>query len=540
MSKTSSRFSRRDILSSAATLAAAAVLAPPFSQPLEARPRFATNPFMFGVASGDPLPDGVVLWTRLGADLEDAETWGLAEPSYKLWWALYDAEAPGRAVAQGDAVAAREKGYAVHVEAGGLQPGHRYTYRFWCGDEESPLGLTKTAPPPGLDAKLRFGFCSCAEYENEFFHAYRAMAEADLDFAVHLGDYIYESAYEHFRIKFGRPTARRLRYDRYTDAMEPIRIASLGQFRRRYAEYRMDADLAEAHRVMPWIVTWDDHEVDNDYAALTPLKGDAAEFAAKRKNGYQAYFENMPIRLSALPVVGDARQLYRRFDFGKLLRLHVLDERQYRDAQACKPGGVLIDPAQCPDLAAERHMLGAQQLDWLKDGLANSPALWNVLAQGIMFTPADARVKDEEPLKVWHDAWSAYPWAQGNVMSLLEQNGAKNPVFITGDIHSHWVTKVRRRGADGKWGPTLAPEFVGTAISSGLNDRPDAERRNDDVVVFHNGKRHGYCLVEASAAEFKTTMVMMAKDAREPEAKPIADHSWAYKVEPGKRDPVRV
>lgn len=534
------RFSRREILARASTLAAASVLAPPLVNPLEAKPRFNANPFLFGVASGDPLPDGVVLWTRLAADLEDFETWGLAEPSYKLWWAVYDVETPGRAVAQGDAVAAREKGYAVHVEAGGLQPGRRYSYRFWCGDEESPLGLTKTAPAAGADAKLRFGFCSCSEYENEFFHAYRAMVEANLDFAVHLGDYIYEAPYEHFRIRAGRPTARRLRYDRYTDAMEPIRIATLGQFRRRYAEYRMDADLAEAHRVMPWIVTWDDHEVDNDYAALIPLKGDAAAFAVTRKNGYQAYFENMPIRLSPLPVAGDARQLYRRFDFGKLLRLHVLDERQYRAEQACKPGGVLIDPAQCPELAAERHMLGAQQMDWLADGLKQSPALWNVLAQGVMFTPADGRREDAEPPKVWHDAWSGYPWAQGAVISLLEANAGKNPVFITGDIHSHWVTKVRRRMPDGKFGPTLAPEFVSTAISSSLNDRPDAERRNADVVVFHNGKRHGYCLVEASAAEFKTTMVMMMTDARNPAVKPIADHSWAYKVEPGKPEAVRV
>ncbi|MDX2265353.1 MAG: alkaline phosphatase D family protein [Hyphomicrobiales bacterium] len=532
--------SRRQMLARAAALAAASVLAPPLSRPVAARPRFKANPFAMGVASGDPLPDGVVLWTRLVADLDDVETWGLSEPAYKLWWAVYDAEMPGRAVAQGDAIAAREKGYAVHVEAGGLQPGRRYAYRFWCGDEESPLGLTKTAPAAGADARLRFGFASCSEYENEFFHAYRAMAEANLDFAVHLGDYIYEGCYEHFRIRGGRPTARRLRYDRYTDALEPIKIATLGQFRRRYAEYRMDADLAEAHRVTPWIVTWDDHEVDNDYAALTPLKGDAAAFAVTRKNGYQAYFENMPIRLSTLPVTGDARQLYRRFDFGKTLRLHVLDERQYRAEQACKPGGTLIDPAQCSDLAAERHMLGQAQMDWLADGLKQSLALWNVLAQGVMFTPADGRREDAEPRKVWHDAWSGYPWAQGKVMDLLEANAGKNPVFITGDIHSHWVTRVRRPLPGGGFGPVLAPEFVCTAISSGLNDRPDAERRNAEVVTFHNGKRHGYCLAEASAAEFRTTMVMMVGNPADPAAKPVADHSWTYRVEPGKPAPVRV
>lgn len=537
MSQAFNRISRRAFLNRAAAAAASALLAPALSIPSQARPQFSSNPFTLGVASGDPLPDAVVLWTRLMADLADPETWGLSQPSYNLQWAIYDAEEKGKAVQSGSAIAAREKGYAVHVEVAGLKPGRRYRYRFWCGDEESPEGLTKTAPAPDMLAKLRFGFCSCAEYENELFHAYRTMAEDDLDFAVHLGDYIYEEVYEKYRIKAGTPTARRLQFDRYDDKYEPIALTTLGQFRRRYAEHKLDPDLQEVHRVTPWIVTWDDHEVENDYAGLSPVIGDPAAFIQKRINAYQAYFENMPLRLSSLPLEANGRQLYRSFDFGKLLRLIMLDERQYRDAQACRDKKV-IDPNACPDYAKERQMLGQQQFDWLARNLAASPATWNVLAQGVMFAMLDARDKDDGSFRAWYDAWAGYPWAQSAVIELLAKNRGKNPIIISGDIHSHWVNRIRRH-ENGEW-QTVAPEFVCTSISSRLRDWPDAARRNADTVVFHNGENHGYVLMQVTPEHLTGTMVMMIKDRHDPVRKPVADYSWAFRVTPGQPDPRRV
>ena len=558
-------FSRRHFLSGAVSLAALAVMRPALAQPAPGKPRFAANPFLFGVASGDPLPDSVVLWTRLGLDLADPESWGLSEAAYRVVWSLHDAQKPsGAPIASGETVAAREKGYAVHVEVGGLEPGRRYRFSFRCGDEASAEGLTKTAPTAESAQPLRFGFCSCSEYENHYFHAYRAMAEEDFDFAVHLGDYIYELPYEHFRNRFNRPTIRRLKFDRYDAEGKPIYLKTLGEFRRRYAEYRMDPDLQEAHRVMPWIVTWDDHEVENDYAGSSPVDQPQEGFAEKRINAYRAYFENMPIRLSALPEVNGLRQLYRRFDFGRLLRLHVLDERQYRDVQACRaPFGqrktIHIVPKDCPELGLDdqRQMLGEAQFAWLAEGLETSPARWNVLAQGVPFSPAMREGKDGGPATIWHDSWAGYPWAQANVMELMARQAQKNPVIISGDIHSHWVNCVRRFKADPVFKLALpsiedaandarfaaiAPEFVCTSISSNLRDFTEDYQlaRVPHLVKYHDGNHHGYVAVEATGEAFTATMVRMMADAQDPSARPAFDRSERYGVTPGQPEPRRI
>jgi alkaline phosphatase D len=571
--------SRRDLVRRAITVAATALLAPIAAKPASARLRFARYPFMFGVASGDPTPNGFVLWTRLAADIADMEAWGLAEEAYPVYWVVHDLDRPGDfAVAGGVAVAARERGYAVNIEvengreyrdfAGNprrmrIEPGKRYRYRFWCGSEESAEGLTRTAPASGSAPELlRFGFCSCSEYENNFFHAYRSMAEENFDFAVHLGDYIYERCYQDFHIARGTTPVRKLAHNRIGMDGRPIMATTLGEYRQRYAEYRSDADLQEAHRVMPWIVTWDDHEVENDYAGGSPLESPPEAFAQKRVNAYRAYFENLPIRLSALPEVNGLRQLYRRFDFGNLLRLHVLDERQYRDAQACRaePGqrkNTLIDPTQCPELLSEREMLGRDQFQWLSDGLANSTSVWNVLAQGVPFTPAIRPAADGRRPAIWHDSWTGYPWAQKNVIDLLDRNAGKNPVFITGDIHSHWVNCVRRlredpdavlalptaeeAAADPRF-RAIAAEFVCTAISSNLRDFKQ-EYKLDDIphmVKYHDGRHHGYVAMEVRPSRLTGTMVKMVADESGPQARPRADRSDTLQVEPGSLEPRRV
>lgn len=533
--------SRRAFLRSAASLAAAGLLAPALPLPLSAKPKFRASPFTLGVASGDPWAGGAVLWTRLALDLFDTERWGLSEESYEVGWSVHDAENAGREVKSGIAFAGRHKGYAVHVEVDGLQPGRRYKYRFRCGGEESIEGFTKTAPRlQDTPQKLRFGFCSCAEYENGRFAAYRAMAGADLDFAVHLGDYIYEQSYEHFRSRGQAPTIRRLIYDRFGQNDEPIKIKTLAQYRRRYAEYKSDPDLQEAHRMTPWIVTWDDHEVDNDYAADKPENSQEPGFAQRVMAAYRAYFENMPLRLSQLAAAGQLSQLYRRLDFGQLLRLHMLDERQYRQPQPCRTkdkGGRLVDMKGCAELREPRHMLGEEQLGWLAKGLDQSPALWNVLAQGVVFAQLDSREKDEDPPQVWSDGWSGYPWERDLIIELMQRNRAKNPVVISGDIHSHWVNRIRKT-EEGKLGAVVAPEFVAASIASFPRNRPEIERRNKDTVLFHDGNYHGYVLVDLTPKVLEAAMVRMIKG--EGQTEPAADHTARFRVEAGNPEPRRI
>ncbi len=312
-------YSRRALLGSALALAAAGLTAP-YCGPVAASARLPKSPFTLGVASGDPTPDGIVLWTRLALDLEDGARWGLSEEAYRLGWEVRDLEASGTPVVRsGTAIAARRNAYAVHVEVTGLRPGRAYGYRFTL-DDHGEDGLTRTAPAPGdMPESLRFAFCSCAEYENAFHYAYRFMANAKPQFILHLGDYIYEQTYDEYYVRDGGRGAkpkpqgpavaqreeciegpspdrkRKLKYDRVG------KLRALAQYRRRYGEYKLDEDLKFAHKQCPFIVTWDDHEVDNDYAGTHSAVLDEENFTQRRMHAYRAYFENLPIRLSALP-----------------------------------------------------------------------------------------------------------------------------------------------------------------------------------------------------------------------------------------------
>ncbi len=537
--------SRRELMRRALHIAAATAALP---APVLAVPAVAAlnaNPFStLGVASGDPTATGVVLWCRLALDLADTERWGLAANAYRIIWEVRPADKPmARPLRSGTAIAVREKGYAVHVEVTGLAPAQSYAYRFRLGAFEAS-GLTRTAPRADvMAAKLRFVACSCAEFEYELYYAYDKIAEEKPDFVVHLGDYIYEETYDRFFKPDKDPRPRRLQFDRDTP------LTTLAQYRRRYAEHKSDPMLQRAHAAAPWIVTWDDHEVANDYAGGTSAIKDETGFLERRIAAYRAYFENMPIRLSTLPVREGRRQLYRHLGFGRLLGLSMLDERQYRDPQACRfdnlPGGKNVGLADCPGLATNRTILGAAQERWFDGVLSRSPARWSVIAQGVMFahleTRRDPRLKGlrTDP-HMWNDTWSGYLPARQRMVDLLARHQQTNPVLLSGDIHSHFVNRVfrdwRQPGVD-----PVATEFVCASVSSFVRDLTPivSDEANKEVVAFYDNAAHGYVSCEVTPAAFEATMVRITGKDRVAKTA-TADRSVRFRIEAGKPEPVRL
>lgn len=539
------QITRRGLMQRAFMTAAAGMLVPSPSGAQPGPAKVAADPFkLLGVASGDPWATGVVLWCRPALDLSDTDRWGLAADSYRVTWEVRAADQPkGRPVRSGIAIATRAKGYAVHVEVGGLQPGRPYSYTFRLGEFEAS-GLTRTAPAAHvMTQKLRFCFGSCAEYEYELYYAYDQMAAEKPDFIVWLGDYIYEETYDrYFKPGAPDPRARRLKFDRD----QPLR--TLAQYRRRYAEHKTDTMLQRAHAAAPWIATWDDHEVANDYAGGNSAIADEKDFVARRIAAYRAFFENMPIRLSVLPVREGRRQLYRNLNFGRLLNLSMLDERQYRDPQACrfdgKSGGKNIALADCPQLESNRSILGTAQERWIAAQLGASQSRWSVLAQGVMLahleTRNEAKPKGRTDPHMWNDTWSGYLPARQRMIELAANHRAKNPIVLGGDIHSHFVNRVfrdwRKPGTD-----LVMPEFVTAAVSSFVRDLTSivSDEANKDVVAFYDKSHHGYVSCEVTPEAFEATMVRIVdKDRTAGTCK--TDRSARFRVENGNPEPKRV
>ena len=440
-------------------------------------PRFSQNPFTLGIASGDPTPDGVVLWTRLAPDPLNGG--GLPpDELYEVHWRIASDSNMLQEVQSGTAMASPELGHSVHVEVEGLEPGRWYWYEFRAGAEESARGRTRTADAADVRLeKLRFAFASCQHYETGYYTAYRHMVAEDLEVVFHLGDYIYE----------GGPSAD----DRLRKHNSP-EIMTLDDYRNRYALYKLDEDLQAAHAAFPWIVTWDDHEVDNNYASDIPEEKGPMEreaFLQRRAAAYQAYYEAMPLRRSALPR-GPDMKLYRRLAFGDLAQFDVLDTRQYRTDQPCGDGNkALCDEAFDP----QATMLGEAQERWLFDGLRKSRARWKVLPQQVMMAPLD-RVGGPEKIYSM-DKWGAYPAGLSRFLSSLKEGSIGNTVVLTGDIHANWVCNLPQDLNDPASAPA-ATEFVGTSISSGGNGtdvREDTEKvlSENPFVKFFNAQR-GY------------------------------------------------
>jgi alkaline phosphatase D len=481
-SQTHRRFDRRSFFATTGGIAAGATLS---ALPRLARAGGAAQfawPYTLGVASGDPLSDAVVIWTRLAPAPQDPGGGMPSQPQPVCWEVARD-EHFHRIECSGETLAWPEHGHSVHVDVRGLDPARTYWYRFTAGGHQSPIGRTRTAPRAQHADRLRFAFASCQHFETGYYTAYQHMAEEDLDLVVFLGDYMYE----------GVPNPNAVRS--HTGVAEPL---SVDDYRARYANYRSDQHLQRAHALFPWIVTFDDHEVDNNWSADIPQDPDLQSteaFLARRAAAFQAYYEHMPLRRFSR-AQGSSIQLYRRLGYGGLAKFHVLDTRQFRSVTTpCGYGSGPDCPAQ---LDPTRTMLGDEQDAWLLDGLHRSRAHWNILAQQVPFGFVD--VGQGEQVETRHDKWDAYPTARQRVLDFMLEQRPGHPVVITGDLHNAWVQVAHADPRDPESTP-LASEFVGSSISSG-GDGTDQTATAPVVLaknpqVLFNSNRRGYvsCLV---------------------------------------------
>ncbi|MBI2741746.1 MAG: alkaline phosphatase D family protein [Rhodospirillales bacterium] len=474
------RLPRRRFL--AGSLAAGAIAGPAGivrGQPLA----FASDPFTLGVASGSPREDGVVLWTRLAP--RPLEGGGMPDSPVAVDWQIAEDERFARVVGSGIAQASPELAHAVHVEAKGLRPGRHYWYRFRAGDASSPIGRTRTAPAAGsTPSQFRFAFASCQQYEQGYFSAYRDMAKRDLDLVVHLGDYIYEKTWGSQLVRqhgVGIPT-------------------TLPEFRDRYALYKLDPDLQAAHAAFPWLATWDDHEVADDYANdRSYTTRDPAQFMKMRAAAYQAYYEHLPLPASARPR-GPFATIYERYRFGDMLDVMLLDDRQYRSASACVGGGRPGTVPDCPERTLEaRTMLGMQQEQWLDRQLAATNARWTIVAQQTLMAEL-VRPKENER-RFWLDGWDGYPNARRRLLESIATHKPRNPVVIGGDRHAFFVADLKRDFAQASE-PVLASEFVGTSITSQGPSAASMEQalKFNPQLKYGRGDRRGYATVDLTAA----------------------------------------
>jgi len=486
---------RRHWLAGALALAAAD-LGAPFVRRTAAAPSLSGNPFALGVASGYPLPTGVVLWTRL-APAPLVPGGGMPRDVVSVDWEVATDDRMSHVVQRGVAAAAPDEAHSLHVEVDGLEPARWYWYRFRAGGEASPVGRTRTAPASGATPdRLRFAFASCQHYEQGYFGAYHHMLSDDLDLIIHLGDYIYESSWgrEHVR-KHGAP--------------EPH---TLEDYRIRHALYRTDPDLQAAHAAYPWIVTWDDHEVSNDYADDRSERLDPREwFLARRAAAYRAYYEHMPMRRQMVPF-GPQMRVYTRVAFGRLAQFCLLDDRQYRSHQPCVPPGrggsaVVEDCAERLDPALT--MLGDTQERWLEYQMDRSQARWNVIAQETLMAQLDRKPGPGQ--QFWTDGWDGYPVARRRLLEYLGRSKSANPVVIGGDVHSFWVTDLKPDFDDAR-SPVVATEFCGTSITSQSGrsqEQAELLLADNPHIRFANVVRRGYVRVELTRERLRADLRAM-------------------------------
>jgi alkaline phosphatase D len=492
----------------------ATVMAPPAAM---AAPVFRSDPFRLGVASGYPTAQGVTLWTRLAPD-PLAPGAGMTPEDVSVRWEIAADERFRRILKEGRSRAQAAYGHSVHVDVAGLAPERWYWYRFHAGAATSPIARTRTAPRPQTDlARVRFAFTSCQHYEQGYFVAYRPMLADAPDFILHLGDYIYES---HWGVDLVRAH----------EAGEP---ETLDQYRARYACYKTDPDLQAAHAACPWMVVWDDHEVDNDYANdRSQDLDDPVRFLARRAAAYQAYYEHMPLPRAMRPRNGSVR-LHAHLGFGRLLDLYLLDDRQYRSYQPCprpgRGGGNNIENcAQRSDPRAT--LLGPEQERWLERELRAAPGRWNVLAQQTLMAQADSRAGPGE--RYYSDGWDGYPAARTRLLATLDARRIANPVVLGGDVHSFWVTDLKSDFADPR-ARTVATEFVTTSLTSQpiAEQRFEVARREEPHVRYATGLHRGYTRVDLTRGEMRVDLRAVASvTVPDPDCRTLA----SFRVESGR------
>lgn len=448
-----------------------------------AAPVLTGNPFSLGVASGDPLPDGVVLWTRLAPDpfAEDGKG-GMPATPVRVQYEVAEDERFRHVVRRGSVIATPELAHSVHPEIHGLRPDRVYFYRFRAAGHLSPTGRTRTTPAAGSDPReLTFAFASCQAWQDGYYTAYEHMAAEDLDLVVHLGDYLYE---------YGVKTNKR---GVTTDPKFHTETVGLARYRLQYGLYKAEAPLQQAHANFPWIMTFDDHEVENNWADEISENNESPEtFMLRRAAGFQALYEHAPLRRTQLPKGPDV-QMYRRLSYGRLADFTMLDTRQYRDDQPCGDGA----SANCAErLDPDRTLLGARQRDWVLKGFSRSPARWQILGN-----QAPMGQTDQDPgadTLVWLDPWDGYVAERNRLLAEAGTRGVRNLVVVTGDRHQNYAWDLKRDYAD-PGSPTVGSEFVGTSVTSG-GDGADMTPQGEQFLAanphmrFFNSQR-GYVRV---------------------------------------------
>ncbi len=461
-------------------------------------------PFTLGIASGMPRADSVVLWTRL-APLPHEIDGGLPGVQVTVRWELAEDERFSRGLRTGQVLTRPEHAHSVHVEVGGLPSGAQFFYRFMTRDAVSPVGRTRTAPAQDADVtRLRLALASCQHYEQGAFVAHRDIAAQDLDFVLFVGDYIYESTNPRYRLR----------------AHEGPVPTTLDGYRARHATYKLDPDLRAAHAAHPWVLTWDDHEVENDYADVHSPKNLAPQlFLQRRAAAYKAYFEHLPVSPSMAPS-GPAMRIHDRFGWGRLAELWTLDNRQYRSVQACaggdSVGGRVVAP--CADLDGEaRSVFGMAQERWLAQGLAASTRRWKLLGQGTQLSASGI----DSPLgpRIHTDGWDGYPKARERLLRAIADPGVSNVLSLGGDVHRHVAAQLRLRPNDAA-SPIVASEFVCSSVTTrGVSEAVMGLVRaaNPDMVHARSDER-GYALIEitlhGAVCDFRGTPFPAHSDAR--------------------------
>lgn len=455
---------------------------------VRAQAKWRGNPFSLGIASGDPASDGFVIWTRLAPEPLDQHG-GMPVEAVPASWEVAADETFNTIVARGKAVARPELAHSVHVEVAGLQPDRPYFYRFGAGGERSPIGRARTLPLiTSAPQRLRFGVAGCQDYQAGYYTAYRHLAADDLAFVFHYGDYIYEYGPDTPAV---REHAGEL-------------LMSLDDYRRRHAQYKSDSDLQAAHAAHAFFMTFDDHEVRNNWAGDIDDddKAPPEVFRLRRQSAFQAWYEHMPVRRRQFPA-GPAIQLYRGARFGNLAKFEFLDTRQFRTNQPCGDGY-----GNCADVRSSRaHMVSAEEEAWLTRNLQRRDARWNVVAQQVMMMSLDRREQPATaPGKLLNlDSWAGY--AAQRERLLARMRGLGNVVILTGDEHSNYAGLLHDRGKP------VAVEFVSTSISSDGDgqDMPafgPAFLANNSQLKFINNQR-GYLACDVTADEWRTNFMVV-------------------------------
>ncbi|MFN3820287.1 alkaline phosphatase D family protein [Blastomonas sp.] len=461
---------------------------------LSGRPHsFRRDPFTLGVAAGDPAPDGFVIWTRLAPE-PLAPDGGMPPASVPVAWEVASDSAFRNIVRKGEALARAQSAHTVHVDCTGLEAHRPYWYRFHAGGATSEIGRARTLPAPGARVdQLRIASVGCQDFESGFYTAYAHLAaEPELDAVFHYGDYIYE---------FGRRERNPHRIHAGDETY------TLEDYRRRYAQYKQDPDLRAAHARAVFITSFDDHEVDDNWAAaIGKDDGATAAFAARKAAALQAWREHMPVRAALQP--GHDHRYFRRFDFGNLARMHVLDTRSHRSEQL---GGGQSGPVPRIDDVPSRTMLGQEQEAWLGRGLSAEHG-WNFIAQQVMVMPFDVREDGAMAPAYSTDNWNGYPAARRRMADIIAERGLRNVVIGSGDMHQH-VVGYLPTDPDDPASPALASEFLASSITSGGSGSPrhpfqqDTLQRNPHLKLLNN--QRGYQLYRLSPQRWVADVKVM-------------------------------